>query len=204
MSDEGSSENESTGDIHELLARRRSPYGYQDRAVPVEDLRALFEAARWAASSYNEQPWRYVVARREDTEAFDRMLTVLVEANQKWARHAPVLAIGITSNRFARNDKPNEAARHDLGAASAQLTVEATRRGLHVHQMIGIQPERARSLYGIPEGSEALTALAIGYGTEPEDTPEAFRERDLAPRTRRPLRETVFEGSLREPASWLD
>ena len=122
-----------------------SPYAFSDRPVSEDDLRSLFEAARWAASSYNEQPWRYIVATRTDTEAFERLVSCLVEGNQPWAKLAPVLALGCTSLNFAANGRPNDAAEHDLGAASACLCLEATARGLFVHQMIGILPDKARA-----------------------------------------------------------
>ena len=180
--------------IHELLARRWSPYFYADRAVSDDDLRSLFEAARWAASSYNEQPWRYIVASKADPAEFDRLLSCLVEGNQAWAQAAPVLALGCTSLNFTLNGKPNAAAAHDLGLASANLTVEATARGLFVHQMIGILPDKARELYRIPEGVQPLTGLAIGYAADQGSLPEKYHERDLAPRPRKPLAEFVFGG----------
>lgn len=130
--------------IHELLAKRWSPYAFANRPVSHDDLRSLFEAARWAASSYNEQPWRFVVAMKEDSEDFERLLSCLVEGNQAWAKSAPVLVIGCTSLNFERNNQPNTAAVHDLGLASANLTFEAMARGLFVHQMIGILPDRVR------------------------------------------------------------
>ena len=107
--------------IHELLAQRWSPYAFDGRPVAAEDLASLFEAARWAASSYNEQPWRYLVATKDNPEAFDRILSCLVEANQTWAKSAPLLALAAVSLRFDRNGKPNRAAHHDLGLASANL-----------------------------------------------------------------------------------
>ena len=136
---------------------------------------------RWAASSYNEQPWSYIVATRANKEAFERLLSCLVEGNRPWAQAAPVLALGCTSLKFAANGQPNAAAQHDLGLASATLTMEATARGLLVHQMIGILPDRARELYNIPDGVQPLTALAIGYRGEPDALPEGYRPRDLAP-----------------------
>src|SRR5215475_14208295 len=111
--------------IQELLAVRWSPYSFAARAVADEDLRSLFEAARWAPSSYNEQPWRYILASKSDPAAFKRLLTCLVEANQEWASGASALAIGCTSLKFSRNGKPNGVALHDLGLASAHLTFEA-------------------------------------------------------------------------------
>jgi len=137
--------------IQKVLAERWSPYGFADRPVSEADLSSLFEAARWAASSYNEQPWTYFVATRKDPGEFERLLSCLVPANQAWAKAAPMLVLGIVSLRFSRTNKDNRAAVHDLGLASANLVVEATSRGLSVHQMIGIRPDRARELYQIPE-----------------------------------------------------
>lgn len=187
--------------IHDLLARRWSPYAFADRAVSDDDLRALFEAARWSASSYNEQPWRYIVAMKANRAEFERLLSCLVEGNQAWAKAAPVLALGCTSLRFALNGKPNAAAIHDLGLASASLTLEATNRGLFVHQMIGILPDKAREVYRIPEEFEPKTGLAIGYVADPNTLPEKLRERDLAPRTRKRLAEFVFGGEWGSPSS---
>ena len=178
--------------IHELLAQRWSPYAFDGRPVAAEDLASLFEAARWAASSFNEQPWRYLVATKDKPEAFDRILSCLVEANQTWAKSAPVLALAAVSLRFDRNDKPNRAAHHDLGLASANLVIEATSRGLHVHQMIGILPERAHQLFAVPDGCEVLTGLAIGYRSTDSSAAEALRQRDETPRNRRSLEQFVF------------
>ncbi len=180
--------------IHELLVKRWSPHAFSNQPVAEEDLRALFEAARWTASSYNEQPWRYIVATRKDSEAFARLLSCLVEGNQPWAKSAPVLALGCASLKFALNGQLNTAAEHDLGAASACLTLEATARGLYVHQMIGIMPDRARELCQIPDGFRPLTGLAIGYLGNPNDLPEKYRARELGPRQRKPQAEFVFGG----------
>ena len=178
--------------VHELVRARWSPYGFCAQLVPHEALRSLFEAARWAPSSFNEQPWRYILAPQDEPQEFERLLSCLVEANQAWAKAAPVLALGVAMLTFTRNGKPNKVAHHDLGLAAGNLLVEATARNLLVHQMGGILPERARELYAIPEDAEALTALAIGYLGAPEDLPEDLAERDRAPRTRKPLREFVF------------
>jgi nitroreductase len=186
--------------VHALIANRWSPYAFADRDVAAEDLRALFEAARWAASAFNAQPWSYVVASRSEPEAFERVLSCLVEGNQSWARHAPVLALGIVRETFAHNGKANGTALHDLGLASGNLLLEATARDLSVHQMAGILPDRAREVFGIPDHSRALTGLAIGHAGAPERLPEPLRERDLMRRERRPLRELVFGARWGEPA----
>jgi nitroreductase len=180
--------------VHSLIVERFSPYVFADRSISAADLASLFEAARWAPSSYNEQPWRYLVARREDAEAFARLLSCLVEANQVWARFASALALGVCVKTFARNGKPNRAAEHDLGLAAGNLCAEATARGIQVHQMIGILPDRARELFGIPPEAEALTGIAIGYAGENAAAPDALRERDRVSRQRKPLAEFVFSG----------
>lgn len=178
--------------VHELITRRWSPYAFADRNVSDDDLRSLFEAARWSASSYNEQPWRYILATKASPEEFERLLSCLVEGNQAWATAAPVLALGCTSLNFDLDNRPNAAALHDLGIASASLTLEATARGLCVHQMFGILPDKARELYSIPEGVQPVTGIAIGYAADPNALPEKFRERDLAPRKRKMLAEFVI------------
>jgi nitroreductase len=180
--------------IHGLLAERWSPYAFQDRLVSEADLCSLFEAARWAASSYNEQPWSYIVSTKENPELFQQLLSCLVDANQFWAKDAPVLALGIVSHKFTRNQEDNRAAIHDLGLATSNLVVEATARGICVHQMIGILPDKARELFEIPEGYEAWTAMAIGYEGDPMTLPDALKERDLMPRQRKPLEQFVFSG----------
>ncbi len=189
--------------IHTLLADRWSPYAFADRPVADADLLSLFEAARWAPSSYNEQPWRFVVARRENDAAFERLLSCLVPGNQIWAKTAPVLALGIVHLRFERNGKENRAAVHDLGLAAGNLSIEATARGIAVHQMIGIDPERARAVHAIPEDCEAWTGWAIGHRGEPDRLPESHRDRDRAPRQRKPLGEFVFSDRFGEPAHFL-
>ena len=186
--------------IQNALAERWSPYGFEDRPVPEADLRSLFEAARWAASSYNEQPWNYLVATKENSLEFGRLLSCLVEANQVWAKAAPVLVLGVVSLRFAKNNQNNRAAVHDLGLAAGNLLVEATVRGLSVHQMIGILPDKAREVYQIPAHYEAWTAMAIGYKADPAKLPEALKGRDLAPRQRKPLSEFVFAGQWGQPS----
>jgi len=180
--------------VHQLIADRWSPYGFSDSVPPKSDLVSLFEAARWAASSYNEQPWSYIVATRDNADEFGRLLGCLVEGNQTWAGNAPVLALSVASLTFTRNGKPNAAAIHDLGLAAGNLCLEATARGLAVHQMIGILPEVARETYQIPDDHQPLTGLAIGYAANPDTLRDALRKRDESPRERKPLAEFVFAG----------
>ncbi len=180
--------------VHELITERWSPYGFSDRPVSDSDLGSLFEAARWAASSFNDQPWSYLVATSADSREFERLLSCLVEGNQAWARKAPVLALAVSRLEFARNQRRNRHALHDLGLATANLCLEATARGLSVHQMAGILPDRARRLYEIPEDSEAVTGIAIGYAADPDDLSPELRSRDQSRRSRKPLSDMVFSG----------
>ena len=189
--------------VREELTHRWSPYVFADRPVSEDDLRALFEAARWAASSFNEQPWRYVVARRSEGRAFERILSCLVEKNQVWARHAPVLALGLAKKTFAKSGRPNRVAPHDLGAASASLTFEATTRGLHVHQMAGVNVEQAHKEIGAPDDFEVVTGIAIGYAGGPGEGDPGLQERDATPRSRKPLAEFVFGADFGAPAGWI-
>jgi nitroreductase len=189
--------------IHEFLAERWSPYAFEDRSVAADDFCSLFEAARWSASSYNEQPWSYIVATKQNPDHFQQLLSCLLEANQFWAKNAPVLALGIASLKFSHNQEDNRAAIHDLGLASSNLALEATARGLCIHQMIGILPDMARDLFNIPPDFEVLTGMAIGYQGDPMTLPDALKERDLMPRQRKPLKQFVFSGQWGNPSTLL-
>ena len=179
--------------IHDLLARRWSPRAFADRPVPPDILRSLWEAARWAPSSANHQPWNFLVATRDDPQEFARMLDCLVESNQIWARQAPVLMVSVAA-RLDRDNDPNAHAWYDVGQAVADLSVQATAAGLFVHQMAGILPDKIRELYQIPDSHEPVTGLALGYPVNPEQLPDKLRQRELAPRTRKPIGECVFAG----------
>jgi nitroreductase len=179
--------------IHPLLAARWSPYVFDPRPIEQEKLLSCLEAARWAASSFNEQPWCFLLAVREDEAAFRRMLGCLVEANQEWAQDAGALLVSVVRRRFTRNQKPNRVAEHDLGLAAGNLCAQATALGLFVHQMEGIQIEKTRETYGVPEGHDPWTGIAIGYAAEPDRArSEKLSERDRTKRERRPLSQFVF------------
>jgi nitroreductase len=190
--------------VHPLIRERWSPRAFSLKPVPTEVLRSLFEAARWAPSSNNEQPWAFLVATKDDREFHDKMVSTLVEFNQTWAKHAPVLAIAISELAFARNGHANRNAFYDTGAAVADLTTEATARGLLVHQMAGFDPHKAIELFSIPTGWEPIAAFVVGYPGDPQALPEPLREREHAPRTRKPLAEFVMSGSWGKPAPFLN
>jgi nitroreductase len=187
--------------IHEILERRFSPYAFSPRPVEPEELRKLFEAARSAPSSYNEQPWRFVVAMRRDPEAFERMLETMVERNREWAHDAPVLVLAVAKLDFTHSGKPNRHAFYDVGQAAAYLTLQATGLGLYVHQMAGFDAGKARQLLNIPGGYEPVAMMAVGYLGDPEPLPETQRHRNRPPRTRKPLDSLAFEGTWGDPWS---
>ena len=190
--------------IHELLRNRWSPRAFSDKPVPPDILRSLFEAARWAPSSSNEQPWAFLVATKDDPEAHARLLNVLVETNQFWAKYAPVLAVAISELEFARTGQPNRNALYDTGQAVAHLSVEATCRGLFVHQMAGFDPQKTIDLYQIPKGWQPVAAFVIGYYGNPQSLPENLREREIAPRARKPLSTFVMSDRWSHPAPFVE
>jgi nitroreductase len=143
------------------------------------------------------------VASQEEKENFAKMVGVLVEFNANWAKNAPVLAISIAHLKTQRDGKPNRVALHDVGSASAQLTLEANSRGLLVHQMAGFHAEKAREVFGIPEDWEPVAAMAIGYPGDPESLPQPLRDRELVPRTRKPLQEFVMSGTWGHTARFV-
>jgi nitroreductase len=180
--------------VHDLIRDRWSPRAFSDKHIDTRVLATLFEAARWAPSSNNEQPWTYLVATKDNPEEFARMLSVLVEFNAGWAKQAPVLVLAIARMNFHNNGTPNRNAFYDTGAASALLSVEATARGLAVHQMAGFDRAQTKQVFGIPDYCEPIAAMAIGYQGDPESLPEKLRNREVAPRTRKPLTEFVMSG----------
>ncbi len=180
--------------IHELLRRRWSPRAFSDRRVEPETLRSLLEAARWAPSSNNEQPWSFIAVTKGNEAEHGRLLSCLMEGNIPWAQRAPVLMVSVARLSFEDNGKPNRHAFHDVGQAVANLSVQATALGLVVHQMAGFHPDKVKELYGVPEQFEPVAVITIGYPGDPESLPERLKKRELAPRERKALTGFVFAG----------
>ena len=180
--------------IHELLRQRWSPRAFREQAVEPDKVTSLFEAAQWAASCFNEQPWYFIVAARDETSAFAQMLSCLREGNQEWAKRASVLILTLAHSTFTPTGQTNPHAWHDIGLAVGNLVVQATASGLSVHQMAGILPDRIREVYEVPNGYEPVTGLAVGYRGDPASLSEDLRERELAKRTRKSLHDFVFSG----------
>jgi nitroreductase len=185
---------ETSAPVHDLIRYRWSPRAFDSQPVEPEKLRSLFEAARWAASSYNAQPWYFIVATKDDSENYKKILDCFVEFNQAWAKSAPVVALSVARMKFEHNGTPNNHAFHDVGQAAANLALQATALGLQIHQMAGILPDKAREIFGIPEGYEAVAGFAIGYPGDPASLPDKLREQEHAPRSRKPLDSFVFTG----------
>ncbi len=178
--------------VHELIQKRWSPVAFSSQPVAPEVVASLLEAARWTSSCYNEQPWFFLVATQAMAEDYQRLLSCLMEGNQIWAKNAPVLMIGVAKLYFDHNGKPNAHAYYDLGGAVSQLTVEATARGLFVHQMAGFEVEKARQLCQVPEEYDPVVAIALGYYGDTTTLAEAQQKRELAPRSRKPLSSCVY------------
>jgi nitroreductase len=187
--------------IHELLRRRWSPRAFSPQPVSPEVLGSLLEAARWAPSSYNEQPWAYLVATKENPQEFQRLLSTLVEGNRAWAQHAPVLMLSVAKKHFERNGQPNRHAFYDTGQATMSLIVQATDLGLSAHQMAGFSVEKARELFSIPPEWEPAAAIALGYPVEADAVPETLRAKESLPRSRKPLEDFVFSGTWKHASS---
>jgi nitroreductase len=180
--------------IHDLLRRRWSPRAFSERSVEPQKLYSLFEAARWAPSSNNEQPWSFVMATKDDPEPYARLLHCLNQRNQLWAQRAPVLMLSVARMAFSDDNSLNRHAFHDVGQAIADLTVEATDQGLWVHQMAGFDVERARRELAIPAGYEPVAMVAVGYYGDAARLPEQLQQRERAPRRRKTTSEFVFNG----------
>jgi nitroreductase len=185
-------------DIEALVRDRFSPKAFAARDVDDDVLVALFEAARWAPSCYNDQPWHFVVARSGEA-AHAALLASLVPGNQAWAATAPVLVLGVAREHFAHNVALNRHAWYDLGQAMASLLVIATARGLHVHQMAGFDAERAAAACALPDGHSAVVVAALGYRGEPARLPPGTTEKDPAARERKALAEFVFASTWGMP-----
>ncbi|WP_377470067.1 nitroreductase family protein [Pontibacter silvestris] len=187
--------------IHDLIRNRRSTRAYSSKPVPAEALTALFEAARWAPSTMNEQPWRFIYAdKNENPEGYNKLLECLFEGNSSWAQHAPVLILTIAKKGYSTLDVDYAHAWHDVGLATGNMLAQATELGLYVHLMGGFSAEKAVELLQIPEGYQPVVMATVGYLGDVNELPENLKAREAAPRTRKPLSELVFNGNWNNQA----
>lgn len=184
-------------ELHPLIRDRWSPVCFSSRKIEPHVLGSLFEAARWAPSSYNEQPWAFCLATQDQPAEFAAMLGCLMESNQLWAKHAYALLITVAKLALDRNGKPNRHCYDDTGSATQNLFLQATSHGLFCHPMGGFDVAKAREVLAIPATHEPLTAVAIGYPAEDDSLFDAsVRERNQSPRSRKGLSEFVFTGKF--------
>jgi nitroreductase len=183
----------------EAIRQRWSPRAFDSQPVEREKLLTILEAARWAASSNNHQPWRFIIALRENEAEFQAMLSILMEYNQDWTKDAPVLLLAVVDELHADGSR-NAHAEHDTGMAMAHIALQATELGLFTHMMAGFNADKARDTFAIPKGYHALTAMALGYYGKLEQLNEHLQQYELAERQRKPLSELVFSGKFGQAA----
>ncbi len=186
-----------------VIAERWSPRAFADRPVAGDTLCSLFEAARWSASCFNDQPWTFFVATHADPARYQMALDWLVPFNQDWAKQAPVLIAGIARTQFRRNGKPNDWAIYDLGQAVATLSVQATHLGLHLHQMAGFEADKISASLQLEDSYKPTVMIALGHLGDPDQLSADLREKELEPRQRIPLQEFVFSGQWGQAAEFL-
>lgn len=183
--------------ILDVLQERWSPVHFSEEPLSDKQVATLFEAARWAPSSFNEQPWLYVYAQTNDGEKREKLHGLLADGNA-WAKKAGLLILSFSKKTFARNDKPNRHHMHDLGAASMSLVLQATKMGLVSHQMAGFDVENANQVLGVPEEYEPGSMIAIGYTGDPKKISPEHKKREEGARERKKTEEFVHRGSFKK------
>jgi nitroreductase len=184
--------------LHRLIKKRRSPVSFSSQNIKEEDMALLFEAARWAPSSNNQQPWRFIYATKEDKESYDKFFNLLNDGNKIWAKSAPVLMLGIGERISTYKNRPNRFAFYDLGMAVGNMLFQATSMGIYVHQMGGYDVERAREVFSISEKYEPAAILAIGYKGEIDHLPMELKRRELSKRKRNETDSFVFKNEWKD------
>lgn len=182
--------------VMEVIRNRKSRRAFLDKAVEIDKINSLFEAARWSASAVNEQPWSYLYATKDQPELWSKLHEVLNEGNKIWTAKAPVLILSMFRKTLSFNGKPNGSARYDLGGANAFLSLQGTELGLNVHQMGGYDHVKAREILNIPDELDLGVMIAVGYPGDPEILPETLKQRELAPRQRFVQKEFVMNKSF--------
>lgn len=190
--------------VNELITKRFSPRAFSERTIDSSIINDLFEAARWAPSSRNEQPWRFIEVTRDDQESFDRMLSVMNESNRIWAENAPLLVLAAAKTDHEFNGYPNRYAFYDTSHAVANFTMQAMTEDIYVHQIGGFNAELARTLFELPDNFEPVIILAAGYRGDVSSLPEHLQVRELAQRRRKELSEIVYSGKFARPAMFLN
>ncbi len=188
--------------MHELITRRRSPVIFSSTPVSDGQVRLLVEAAQWAPSSFNQQPWRFVYAHRADRDEWDALFNLLLPGNQEWVKHrVPLLMLSLAERIIPGRNRENVYAQHDVGLATGNLLLQATAMDLFVHPMGGFDREQAVRVLEIPEPYQPLTMFAVGYAGEADGIPEDMVIRDRAVRKRNSLDTVYFKGKWGKQAA---
>lgn len=177
--------------INELSQNRWSPRSFENKPIEKTKLMGLMEAAKWTASAFNEQPWRFIIGENGD-DTFQKIMETLVEFNQNWAKNASVLILNISKDRFSHNDSPNATAQYDLGQAVSAYCLEAVHQDLIAHQMSGFDAKKAKKNFLIPDGFSCVSVTALGYLTHPESLPEELFKVELQNRIRKTVDQFAF------------
>ncbi len=178
--------------INNLASKRWSPRSFADKAVEQEKIYALFEAARWSPSAFNEQPWRFIVGIKSQKSVYEKIYEHLIPFNKAWAKFAPVLLVACTKKTYSHNGKQNPTAAYDLGQAVSALTHQATYEGLFVHQMGGFDQDNLRKAFGIDNDFDIYTVIAVGYLDSPEKLPDDLKKAETTARERNAFKEFIW------------
>jgi len=178
--------------INKLINKRFSTRAYSEKPVEEEKLIKLFEAARWAPSSMNEQPWRFIVVSKNENDGFQKLFNTLSEGNKIWADKVPVLILVLAKKTVERTGRNNRHSWYDTGAAVALVSMQATEMDLFVHQLGGFNANESAELFEVPDEFEPVIVLAVGYHGNPDELPENLKARENAVRKRKSIDEIVF------------
>ncbi len=182
--------------VVESIRKRWSARAFSNRQIKQEEINTLFEAASWAASSMNEQPWLYIYASRKDESTFQKMLDCLSSGNQSWAKNASLLVLSLAKTIFERNGNTNRHAFYDTGAANTNLVLQATEMNIYAHQMGGFDHEKTKAVFNLPDDVEPVVFIAFGFLDEADTLPEPFKTRELTERKRKAISDFVFQDKL--------
>nr|WP_290665489.1 nitroreductase family protein [Ardenticatena sp.] len=189
-----------TQHVHELIMNRRSRRAYApNRLIDRATIETLLQAAHLAPSSFNAQPWRFIVASKENPDAWQRVFETLMEGNQTWAQHAPLFIVAVAAVKPEGAERENGSALFDLGMAVQNLLLQAEALGLAARPMGGFSRDRLREAFDIPEGYHPHVVVALGYPGDPAPLPEPLRTHETAPRQRKPLSDVAFDGAWGTP-----